>query len=48
VVTDLGEMYRQADAGAIISLFCRLGKLKKDTILVVSFVIVELDLEMRS
>ncbi|KAL6978579.1 Protein transport protein Sec24A [Sarracenia purpurea var. burkii] len=25
VVTDLGEMYRQADTGAIISLFCRLA-----------------------
>ncbi|XWS09704.1 hypothetical protein CRYUN_Cryun39dG0012100 [Craigia yunnanensis] len=25
VVTDLGEMYRQADTGAIVSLFCRLA-----------------------
>lgn len=25
VVTDLGEMYRQADTGAIVSLLCRLG-----------------------
>ncbi|XP_050216499.1 protein transport protein SEC24 A [Mercurialis annua] len=25
VVADLGEMYRQADAGAIVSLFCRLA-----------------------
>lgn len=25
VVADLGEMYRQADAGAIVSLFSRLG-----------------------
>jgi len=25
VVTDLGEMYCQADAGAIVSLFARLG-----------------------
>ena len=27
VVTDLGEMYRQADVGAIVSLFSRLGML---------------------
>ena len=27
VVTDLGEMYRQADVGAIFSLFSRLGML---------------------
>lgn len=27
VVTDLGEMYRQADVGAVISLFSRLGML---------------------
>lgn len=25
VVTDLGEMYRHADTGAIVSLFARLG-----------------------
>ncbi|XP_022716775.1 protein transport protein Sec24-like At3g07100 [Durio zibethinus] len=25
IVTDLGEMYRQADTGAIVSLFCRLA-----------------------
>lgn len=27
VVTDLGEMYRQADTGAVVSLFCRLGRI---------------------
>jgi len=27
VVTDLGEMYRQADTGSIVSLYARLGKL---------------------
>jgi hypothetical protein len=30
VVADLGEMYRQADAGAIVSLFSRLGTVKLD------------------
>lgn len=27
VVADLGEMYRQADNGAIVSLLSRLGKI---------------------
>ena len=27
VVADLGEMYRNADTGAVVSLFCRLGKI---------------------
>lgn len=27
VVTDLGEMYRQADTGAVVSLLARLGKI---------------------
>ena len=27
VVAELGEMYRQADTGAIVSLLSRLGKL---------------------
>lgn len=26
VVADLSEMYRQADAGAVVSLFSRLGR----------------------
>jgi protein transport protein SEC24 len=30
VVADLGEMYRQADTGAIVSLFSRLGTVKLD------------------
>lgn len=27
VVADLGEMYRQADTGAIVSVFSRLGRI---------------------
>lgn len=30
VVADLGEMYRQADSGAIVSLFSRLGTVNQD------------------
>jgi protein transport protein SEC24 len=30
VVADLGEMYRQADTGAIVSLFARLGEFELD------------------
>lgn len=32
VVTDLSEMYRQADTGAIVSLLGRIGKLYVDAI----------------
>jgi hypothetical protein len=33
VVSDLGEMYRQADTGAVVSLLSRIGELYRTTLL---------------
>jgi hypothetical protein len=32
VVSDLGEMYRQADTGAVVSLLSRIGELYRTTL----------------
>lgn len=41
VVTELGEMYRLADTGAIVSLFSRLGRVNKTSVLVTSYAIMD-------
>lgn len=37
VVTDLADIYRLADAGAVVSLFSRLGRIKRTSFLVTSY-----------